>query len=88
MAHCGWVGAEGEWAGMARKKAKVEEPEDHWAYYRSIQLTPEQKAEMRAEMERAAQKAREDGVYERVLSLIGNLHLDQDDLDEVRRDRS
>lgn len=78
MAHCGWVGAEGEWVGMARKKVKVEEPEDHWAYYRSIQLTPEQKAEIRDELRRNAEEAARNGVYERLLALRGKVQLDVD----------
>ena len=72
---------------MVRKKGKAEEDVDAlWEEYRRIQLTPEQKAELRARAEQAAEKARRDGVYERVLGLIGNLHLDEEDLREVRRD--
>lgn len=72
---------------MARKKTKAAPAEDPWAYYRSIQLTPEQKAEARAEMEKATEEAARNGAYERALSLIGNLHLDMEDLKDVREDR-
>jgi len=49
---------------------KTEEPatpvsddgEDHWAHYRSIQLTPEQKAAGRARMQKEIDKARAAGV--------------------------
>ena len=73
---------------MGRKKIKPEgEPFDHWAYWQSIQLTPEQKAELRAETEKAAEEARENGTYEKVLSLIGKVHFDMDDIKEARKDR-
>jgi hypothetical protein len=72
---------------MARKKAARDSAEDAWAYYRSIQLTPEQKAAARAEAEKVAEEAFRNGVYERALALIGNLHLDREDLEELRKDR-
>jgi hypothetical protein len=73
---------------MARKKAKPEEePLDHFAYWRSIQLTPEQKAELRARAEKQVEEARRTGVYERVLSLVGNVHLDMDDIREARKSK-
>lgn len=71
---------------MARKKAKTEAAEDPWAYYRSIQLTPEQKAEARAEMEKAAEEAARNGVYEQFLELVGKVKFDVD-LDQLREDR-
>jgi hypothetical protein len=43
------------------------EKEDHWAHYRSIQLTPEQKAEGRARLQKDIDRARADGVYERLI---------------------
>jgi hypothetical protein len=71
---------------MGRKKTKPEEePFDHWAYWQSIQLTPEQKAELRARSEKLADEARRNGVYEKVLSLVGKVHLDMDDIREVRK---
>lgn len=72
---------------MGRKKANVEEaPEDVWAHYRSIQLTPEQKAEARARMELEAEEAARNGVYEGLLALAGKVHLDMDDLRSLRED--
>jgi hypothetical protein len=41
--------------------------------YRRIQLTPEQKAAGRAELEKQIEEARRNGVYERVLSLFGKV---------------
>ena len=70
---------------MARKKAKTQE--DPWAYYRSIQLTPEEKAEIREELRKAAEEAARNGVYEKLLALAGTVQLDMDDLIEARKDR-
>jgi hypothetical protein len=56
--------------GMNRTKRK--KVEDHWkpsAFLKSIQLTPEQKAEVRAEAQKAIDRARADGVYERLIRL-------------------
>jgi hypothetical protein len=73
---------------MARKKTKPEEePFDLFAYWQSIQLTPEQKAGLRARAEKLAEEARQNGVYEKVLSLVGKVHLDMDDIREVRKSR-
>jgi hypothetical protein len=69
---------------MARKKAKADE--DPWAYYRSIQLTPKEKAELRVELERRVEEARRNGVYEKLLSFAGKVHLDMDDLRRLRED--
>lgn len=72
---------------MAKQKVKaLDDPEDPWAYYRSIQLTPEQKAAARKQMEEDAERARREGVYEGILSLIGKVHLDMDDLRRLRED--
>jgi len=38
--------------------------EDHWVHYRSIQLTPEQVAEARAQLQKEIDRARAAGVYE------------------------
>lgn len=71
---------------MARKKAKPEEePFDYFAYWQSIQLTPEQKAGLRARGEKRAEEARQNGVYEKVLSLVGKVHLDMEDIREARK---
>jgi hypothetical protein len=55
---------------MARKK-KAEE--DHWARYFAIQLTPEQKAAARAELQERIDQAKADGVYERAAELFGKV---------------
>jgi hypothetical protein len=73
---------------MGRKKAQPEEePFDSWAYYQSIQLTPEQKAELRARAEERAAEARRNGVYEKILSLVGKVKFDMDDIREVRKSK-
>jgi hypothetical protein len=46
------------------RNVRTAEEED--AYYRSIQLTPEQKAELRAEAKKAAERAAAAGVYDRL----------------------
>jgi hypothetical protein len=70
---------------MGRKKVKPEEEPDPFAEWRKIQLTPEQKAALRAQSEKLAEEARRNGVYERILSLVGKVHLDMDDLREARK---
>lgn len=73
---------------MGRKKVKPEEePFDVSAYYDSIQLTPEQKAGLRAELWERIQEARRNGVYENIRALRGKVHLDMDDVLEVRKDK-
>lgn len=73
---------------MARKKPKPEEePWDPWAYYQSIQLTPEQKAAARAEMQKLVDEAARNGVYEKIRGLVGKVHFDMDDLREVRKSK-
>lgn len=73
---------------MERKKAKPEEePFDTFAYWQSIQLTPEQKAAARAELQKKADEASRNGVYEKILSLVGKVHLDMDDIREVRKSK-
>jgi hypothetical protein len=70
---------------MGRKKTQPQEgPFDTFAYWKSIQLTPEQKAELRARGEELAAEAARNGVYEKVLSLVGKVHLDMDDIRELR----
>ena len=68
-----------------RKKEPIPdwEPSEEW---KRIQLTPEQKAELRARAEEAARKAAEAGVYERLLELQGKVKWELD-LDELREDR-
>jgi hypothetical protein len=67
----------------ARKKTAAEEG---WDHYQSIQLTPEQKTAARAKVQEQIDRARADGVYERLMKLRGKVHLDLD-LDELREDR-
>jgi hypothetical protein len=70
---------------MARKKEKAADPPfDPWAEYQRLQLTPEQKAEARAETEKLGEQAARDGVYELFLELEGKVHLDMDDLRRAR----
>lgn len=78
----------GENPSMAKTKkdAVAEVSTDSWEYYRSIQRTPEQKAEARAELERKAAAAAEAGAYQRLYDLLGKVHLEYD-IDELREDR-
>lgn len=72
---------------MARKKAKpADDAEDGWAYYRSIQRTPEQKAETRKLLQAKCEEAARNGVYDAVLALVGKVKFDVD-IDELREDR-
>jgi hypothetical protein len=48
---------------------RVRTAEEEAAYYRSIQLTPAQKAELRAELKKDMERAKAAGVYQRVLDL-------------------
>ncbi|HXH39867.1 MAG TPA: hypothetical protein VNN08_14655 [Thermoanaerobaculia bacterium] len=48
-------------------KPVVDEEADHWAHYRSIQLTPEQVAAGRARLQKDIDRARADGVYEKLM---------------------
>lgn len=72
---------------MSKTEKEVEaiawEPSEEW---KRIQLTPEQKAELRAIMQKKIERARADGVYERLMELQGKVQWDLD-LDELRRDR-
>jgi hypothetical protein len=72
---------------MARKKVKPEEEADPFASWRAIQLTPEQKAELRARTAAKGEEARRNGVYEKILELRGKVHLDIDDLREARKSK-
>ena len=64
----------------------VADEEDHWAHYRSIQLTPEQVAAGRARLQKDIDRARAAGVYEGLLEWEGKVHWDID-IDELREDR-
>jgi hypothetical protein len=59
---------------------------DHWARYFAIQLTPEQVAEARADLQKDIDRARAAGVYEELLKWEGKVHWDID-IDELREDR-
>jgi hypothetical protein len=67
--------------------AKQQEPQsDIWKRYLALQLTPTQKAELRERAEAEMQRAREEGVYEKLLELRGKVHLEYD-IEELRKDR-
>ncbi|HYR28086.1 MAG TPA: hypothetical protein VEU30_06440 [Thermoanaerobaculia bacterium] len=71
---------------MAKRKPKAEERfDDDWAYYKSIQLTPEQKAAARKELEAQSEQAARNRIWERFLELEGKVHFDID-VDELRED--
>jgi hypothetical protein len=56
---------------MARKKKT--DVDERWEHYLSIQLTPEQKAAARVEMQKEIDRARAAGVYEKLLGFVGNV---------------
>lgn len=61
---------------MAKRKPKEKSEEELiWELYQSLQLTPEQKAAARAEVEKDAEKAARDGVFERMLELQGKVEI-------------
>ncbi len=72
--------------GKAKKKPAPDIPPDPWERWKAFQLTPEQKAAARAELQKRIDKAAAEGVYERLLALRGKVHLDLD-LEELRKDR-
>jgi hypothetical protein len=54
--------------------AKVKKQErDLWAEWQAIQLTPEEKAAARAELEERLAKAKANGVFERIAALRGKI---------------
>lgn len=68
---------------------KTQEEEVDWepsAEWKAMQLTPAQKAEARAQLQRRIDKIAAEGVYEKLLALEGKVHLDLD-LEELREDR-
>lgn len=67
-------------------KPVADEEDDHWAHYRSIQLTPEQVAAGRARLQKEIDKARAAGVYEGLMKWKGRVHWDID-IDALREDR-
>ncbi|HEX7154872.1 MAG TPA: hypothetical protein VF618_25555 [Thermoanaerobaculia bacterium] len=76
---------------MTHEKTQADPPEpkpDSLEYYRSIQLTPAQQAELRARTEAKARSAIDAGVFEQVLALVGKVQFDMGDLAAVRKDRN
>jgi hypothetical protein len=73
----------GAMSKVKKEPVPESEPPDEW---KAIQLTPEQKAKLRAQAEEAARKAAATGVYERLLELRGKVKWDLD-LEELRKDR-
>jgi hypothetical protein len=73
---------------MTRAKRKpAEEPaDDLWAFYQSIQLTPEQKAAARKRLEEQTEDVARSGVAELFLELEGKVHLDLDFYRKLRED--
>lgn len=72
---------------MTRKKdAVAESVRDPWAEYQRVQLTPEQKAELRAEAWAAGDAARRNGVYERLLEMRGKIPMDVEFYRRLRED--
>jgi len=67
-------------------KIEKEPEDDPFAEWRAIQLTPEQKAEARAELRKLLDEVAATGAYEKLLALRGKVHLDLD-LEELRKDR-
>jgi hypothetical protein len=72
-------------AGNA-EPAQQTEPEEPWARYERMKLTPEQVAEGRAKVQKEIDRARAAGVYEGLLKWEGKVHWDID-IDELREDR-
>lgn len=59
---------------MAKRKPQEKSRTDElWELYQSLQLTPEEKAAARAELEKAAKKAADEGVYERAREMKGTI---------------
>ena len=69
---------------MAKRKAQDDSEVSD--LYRSIQLTPEQKAAARKRLEEQCEEAARNGVYEQFLALEGKVKFDLD-IDELREDR-
>ena len=59
--------------------------DDLWARYLAIQLTPEQKAELRKRDEAELERARGEGVYEKFRALRGKVQFTVS-LEELRED--
>ena len=72
---------------MSKSEKEVEaipwEPSEEW---KRIQLTPAQKAELRAELQKRIDAAAAAGVYEQLWELRGKVKWNLD-LEELRRDR-
>ena len=72
---------------MTRKKDAVAEPvRDPWAEYLRVQLTADQKAELRAEAWAAGEESRRNCVYERLLEMRGKIPMDLEFYRRLRED--
>lgn len=69
------------------KKIERTRSDELWDEYQAIQLTPEQKAQLRAETAKLGEEARREGVYQKIIALRGKVHLDMDDIREVRKSK-
>lgn len=69
---------------MARKKEPVAAPFDPWAEYQRMQLTPEEKAVARKQLEEQSDEATRDAIWKLFLEIEGKVHLDMDDLRRAR----
>jgi hypothetical protein len=69
---------------MAHTKEPVAAPFDPWAEYQRLQLTPEQKAAARKQLEEQSDEAAGSRLWELFLELEGKVHLDMDDLRRAR----
>jgi hypothetical protein len=58
---------------MSRVKKPKPSPDELWAEYQALQLTPEQKAALRRKVEKKFDGAARDGVYERVIEIAGTV---------------
>ena len=70
---------------MSHMKRGGQSADEAWAEYLAAQLTPEERAEARDELELAAGEAGD--TYALLLDLVGKVDLDYYDLDELREDR-
>lgn len=71
--------------GDAMRQKPAHDP-DADAFWQSVQLTPEQKAEARKGLEAQSEEAARNRVWEQFLELEGKVHLEID-VDEAREDR-
>lgn len=70
---------------MARAKKTTGTKADPWEHYFAMQLTPQEKAAAREEAQKEIERARREGVYERVLERVGKVQWSIP-WEELRRD--